>query len=273
MTTFTIPLEDLHLDIIGKAQRGLGLSDEALLAAAGITAAEWDQLQSGDPAAPALAKVAPILGLGASALSASALKTWHPASVALDGLAQFNTVFEDMTVNAYLVWDPATREALAFDSGGDATPLLAYATAHGLAIKLILLTHTHVDHIADLPKLIAATSAPVWVHSAEALPDTHLFEAGKTFELAALRIETRHTHGHSAGGVSFIVHGLAAPLAIVGDALFAGSMGGGKVSYADALATNARHLLTLPDPTVLAPGHGPLTTLGEEKQHNPFIAR
>ena len=64
MSAFTIPLQDLHLDIIGKAQRALGHSDEGLLAAAGISAAERDQLQSGDPAAPALAKIAPVIGRG-----------------------------------------------------------------------------------------------------------------------------------------------------------------------------------------------------------------
>jgi glyoxylase-like metal-dependent hydrolase (beta-lactamase superfamily II) len=68
-----------------------------------------------------------------------------------------------------------------------------------------------------------------------------------------------------------VVEGLARPLAIVGDALFAGSMGGAKVSYADALATNRREIFSLPDATVLAPGHGPLTSVGEEKIHNPFF--
>ena len=89
--------------------------------------------------------------------------------------------------------------------------------------------------------------------------------------MGALRLETRLTSGHSVGGITYVVSGLARPVAVVGDALFAGSMGGGMVSYADALANNRRHILSLPDPTVVCPGHGPLSTVGEEKQHNPFF--
>lgn len=272
-----IPLEDQHLDILGKARRGLSFSDEALLARApAVTSAALAHLDTGATDAPALATLAalaPAVGLSAAALTASALKTWRPAPVALDGLAQFNTTFEDMTVNAYLVWDPATRDAAVFDTGADVTPLLALATSLGLKIRLILLTHTHVDHVANFPRLLAATSAPAWVHPLEPFPGAQPLAPGQSFTLGSLRIETRHTHGHSAGGVTYVIHGLSRPLAIVGDAIFAGSMGGGKVSYADALATNRQHILTLSDATILAPGHGPLTTLAEEKLHNPFVAR
>ncbi len=66
------------------------------------------------------------------------------------------------------------------------------------------------------------------------------------------------------------MRGLARPVAIVGDAIFAGSMGGGKVSYADALATNRKEIFSLPDDTIIAPGHGPMTSVGEEKARNPF---
>ncbi len=74
------------------------------------------------------------------------------------------------------------------------------------------------------------------------------------------------------GGTTFFVRGLDRPVAIVGDSLFAGSMGGGNVSYADAIRNNLEKILTLPDNTVLCPGHGPLTTVGEEKTHNAFFA-
>ena len=72
------------------------------------------------------------------------------------------------------------------------------------------------------------------------------------------------------GGLTYVITGLARPVAIVGDALFAGSMGGGVVSYADALETNRREIFTLPDDTVICPGHGPMTSVAEEKHHNPF---
>jgi glyoxylase-like metal-dependent hydrolase (beta-lactamase superfamily II) len=77
---------------------------------------------------------------------------------------------------------------------------------------------------------------------------------------------------HADGGITYVVRGLAHPVAIVGDAIFAGSMGGGKVSYADALRTTRSEILSLPDETILASGHGPLTTVAEQKAHNPFFA-
>jgi glyoxylase-like metal-dependent hydrolase (beta-lactamase superfamily II) len=85
-------------------------------------------------------------------------------------------------------------------------------------------------------------------------------------------METRLTFGHSPGGITYVVTGLARPIAIVGDSLFAGSMGGGNVSYHDALKNNLEKILTLSDATIICPGHGPMTTVGEEKEHNPFFA-
>ena len=73
------------------------------------------------------------------------------------------------------------------------------------------------------------------------------------------------------GRVTYVIGGLESPVAIVGDAIFAGSMGGGMVSYEDALRTNREKIMTLPDDTVLCPGHGPKTTVGEEKKNNPFF--
>jgi glyoxylase-like metal-dependent hydrolase (beta-lactamase superfamily II) len=85
-----------------------------------------------------------------------------------------------------------------------------------------------------------------------------------------LKIEARLTWGHSRGGTSCYITGLARPVVVVGDALFASSMGGGMISYSDALKTNLDQLFTLPDDTIVCPGHGPLTSIGEEKAHNPF---
>ena len=72
--------------------------------------------------------------------------------------------------------------------------------------------------------------------------------------------------------MTYVVTGLSRPIAIVGDSIFAGSMGGGNVSYHDALQNNADKILSLQDKTIICPGHGPMTTVGEEKQHNPFFA-
>jgi glyoxylase-like metal-dependent hydrolase (beta-lactamase superfamily II) len=111
---------------------------------------------------------------------------------------------------------------------------------------------------------------PVFSCKNEPWLSTQLFDYGTTFQLGELEIETRQTTGHSRGGVTYIIHGLAKPVAIVGDALFASSMGGGVVSFTDALKTNREQIFTLPEDTIICPGHGPMTTVGEEKAHNPF---
>jgi len=266
----SIPLEDSFNDIVGKAQRGLKLTDGDLAARAGISPEAVAKVKGGEPNEDALRKLAPTLNLAADALVQSAKKGWSPPSLQVNGLAQFNTPYEDMTVNSHVAWDPKSKEAVAFDTGADSGPMLQLAKERGLTIKLILLTHTHPDHIADLPRLKKETAAPAHVCNLEPTSGAEGFSAGKSFEVGGLKIETRQTSGHSKGGITFVISGLERPVAVVGDALFAGSMGGGIISWEDALANNRKHIFSLPDDTVLCPGHGPLTSVREEKRNNPF---
>jgi glyoxylase-like metal-dependent hydrolase (beta-lactamase superfamily II) len=269
-----IPLEDNVGDVIGKAQRGLGISDSQLAERAAVAVATIRKLRSGDLAGEAIERVAPLLQLSAAGLRRLSAGDWKPDAVTEpDGLATFNTTYGDMTVNAYLVWDPLTRDAVAFDTGADCSGMLERAQRENLEVKLILLTHAHPDHVADLRRLRKATNAPVYISDLE--PEEGAAEPiaeGKTFEVGALKIEARLTSGHSPGGITYVVMGLALPIAIVGDSMFAGSMGGGNVSYPDALRNNREKILTLPDDTIVCPGHGPLTTVGKEKRDNPFFA-
>jgi hydroxyacylglutathione hydrolase len=177
-----------------------------------------------------------------------------------------------MAVNAYLVWDPASRAAAVFDTGADCTEIVRFANQEKLSVKLILLTHAHSDHVADLPRLREETGGQVFAPARESVPGAETIDEGKRFRLGKLEIDTRLTWGHSRGGMTYVVTGLGRPIAIVGDSLFAGSMGGGNVSYDDALRNNLEKILTLPDETIICPGHGPMTTVGEEKIHNPFFA-
>ena len=268
----TIPLEDFFNDIVGKAMRGLKLSDSDVAQGAGVDAAAVQSLREGTWNAGTARKVAPVLGLGADALIGLGEKTYQPAPVALDGLAQFNTPYEDMTVNSYLAWNPAGNAAVAFDTGADCSAMLALLAEKKLKLAAILLTHTHGDHILELDRLKEKTGAPAFVGDREPIEGAESFAAGRKFSFGGLDIESRLTWGHSLGGITFVVRGLAWPVAIVGDAVFAGSMGGGGVSYADALATNRAQIMTLSDDTILCPGHGPLTTVGEQRTHNPFFA-
>ena len=268
-----IPLEDNVGDIIGKAQRGLGLSDSELAKKAGADLQTIRKLREGDVDEQALLRIAPVLGLASDPLCELAKGEWRPQRIdERDGFAQFNTRYHDMTVNAYLVWDPTSRAAAVFDTGADCTDMLRFASRHKLNVQLILLTHAHPDHIADLPRLREETGADVFAPAREPVSGAEPIDEGKHFHLGNLEIDTRLTWGHSQGGITYVVTGLARPIAIVGDSLFAGSMGGGNVSYQDALQNNLEKILTLPDETIICPGHGPMTTVGEEKRHNPFFA-
>jgi glyoxylase-like metal-dependent hydrolase (beta-lactamase superfamily II) len=124
--------------------------------------------------------------------------------------------------------------------------------------------------VADLPTLEAATGAASYAGENERFHGPQPFAAGRVFRLGNLKIETRRTSGHARGGITYVISGLDRRLAVVGDALFAASMGGGAVSYEEALRTNRKEIFSLPDDTILCPGHGPLTTVGEQKKHNPF---
>ena len=268
-----IPLEDNFADIIGKAQRGLGISDSELAEKARVGPQAIRKLRDGDFDESALVSVAPILGLDGRALRELANDEWHPKKFeGFDGLALFNTDYHGMAVNAYVVWDPARRVAAAFDTGADSKEMVRFAKHHRLDVQLILLTHAHADHVADLPCLREETGADVFTPAREPVPGAEPLEEGKQFRLGNLLIDTRLTWGHSPGGMTYVVTGLARPIAIVGDSLFAGSMGGGNISYRDALRNNLEKILTLPDETIICPGHGPMTTVGEEKKHNPFFA-
>lgn len=267
-----IPLEDCFEDVIGKACRGLGIDDDTLSFLTGEEEQTIASLKQGEFAESGARALCSTLGLHADSLVAMAEKKWAPAPVELAGLRQFNSDYRgEMTVNAYLAWDLETRSAAIFDTGANADELLAAIDKLGLKVEAIFLTHTHHDHIIELDRVRSAVgSPPVYVSERESIAGATAITPGRTFQVGGLGIEARRTAGHSVGGTSFVLSGLARPVAIVGDALFASSMGGGIVSFAEALECNRKELFTLPGDCIVCPGHGPMTTIGEEKAHNPF---
>lgn len=267
-----IPLEDNFTDVIGKAQQGLEISDSDLAEQARLDASMIRKLRRGHYDELALFRVAPVLGLGARALADLAQNEYRPEMRKIDGLAMFNTKYHDMMVNAFLVWDAKSRKAIAFDTGADCRTILDRVKKEKLAVKLILLTHAHPDHIADLARLKKETGAPVYISERETTFGAETISEGHEFNVGALKAKALLTWGHSRGGMTFFVTGLARPIAVVGDSIFAGSMGGGNVSYKEAIKNNLEKILTLPDETIICPGHGPMTTVGEEKLNNPFFA-
>lgn len=272
-----IRIEDNFEDVLMKAAAGLGIGNLDLAERAGIPVERVRALLSGRLLEADLAKVAQPLGLHAPSLLELARRVWRPGALMVNGLNLFNSPYpvpgyEEMTVNCYLVEDPQSGEAVVFDSGADASGVLAAIQKKTLSIKLVLLTHAHGDHVKALDELLAGTgNPPVWIHEREPVKPAATFTPGKRFQLASLEIETRPTDGHSPGGTSYVIRGLEQPVAIVGDSLFCLSQGGARGAYHRALKNNRDQILSLPDETVLCPGHGPLTTVAWEKARNPFF--
>ncbi|MGF1484459.1 MAG: MBL fold metallo-hydrolase [Opitutales bacterium] len=270
-------LEDQYEDVLSKACSGKGIGKRELTAQAGLSDEAVHRAFRGECEPETAHAVAKVLKLHAPSLVRLGEKTPHPQVMPPAGVGAFTTPhpvpgYEEMTVNAYLVWDTSTREAVVFDSGADADPILEVIRSENLSLKYILLTHAHGDHIADLEKLASATGTPpIFINARESAPKAQGMQGGERFEVGNLKITTREISGHSPGGTTFVIEGLEQPVAIVGDAIFACSVGGAGNAWEAALEAIRTQILSLPDDTILCPGHGPLTTVALEKAHNAFF--
>jgi hydroxyacylglutathione hydrolase len=202
---------------------------------------------------------------------------------------------EPFAENSYVVWRVGQTEALVFDPGFDPESILAVLDREGLVLTGILNTHGHVDHIAgnaalkaahpDVPLIIgrndahllsdpeANLSAPFGMPITSP-PADRLVDHGERFALAGLTFEVREIPGHSPGSVIFICDEFSPALVLGGDVLFAGSVGRTDLVGGNGplLLTGIRaKLLTLPEATIVLPGHGPPTTVGREKATNPYV--
>ena len=177
-------------------------------------------------------------------------------------------------VHCYLVWDEITREAALFDTGWDAEPIFKIIDAEQLQLKHLFLTHTHEDHVAGMAA-VRARYPKLFIHTdAKNVPPQHKNRRNDCIQLGSLRITNRETPGHAEDGVIYLVGNFSedAPhVGIIGDTIFAGTLATGFISW-DTLKERVRsEIFTLPPETLLCPGHGPLTTVAEERAHNPFF--
>jgi len=194
--------------------------------------------------------------------------------------------------NCYIVGCKKTREGVVIDPGGCPQRILKAIEESGLTIRYVLNTHCHFDHMGANAEIVAATGAPLALHAAELpllqarggaamfgvpvkespMPDVEL-EPGQVLEMGTLRFQVLHTPGHSPGSVTFYLEEGGA--AFDGDVLFQLGIGRTDLPGGDwnTLMRSIREVLfALPDETVLYPGHGPKTTVGQEKQSNPWAA-
>jgi glyoxylase-like metal-dependent hydrolase (beta-lactamase superfamily II) len=265
-------LEDTHLDVLIKAQKAQGITDRDLIKMAEITVPDLNNLRAGRREPTALERVARTLGLRSESVIALANGTWSAPAVALPAtVLKFTTPFADMTVNHYLVWDPKSLKAVAFDAGTDADPLFAALDRHKLTLEKILLTHSHGDHVLELDRIREKTKAESFAPEAEPLDGSQPVPNALRFKVGALTITAHTVPGHSLGGTVYEVKGLEAPLAVVGDVIFAGSVGGIRSRYRPALEAIRAGVLSLTPDTILLPGHGPVTTVSHELSQNPFF--
>src|SRR3954471_4899704 len=177
--------------------------------------------------------------------------------------------------NAYVVGDRPGGSAVLIDAGGPPEPLLAAIERHRLTVTHALVTHHHHDHVAHLEDLRRRLDVPVLAHPQEADKLDHAdgtLGDGDVVESGELRIEAIHTLGHTGGMLSFVANGQEC---FTGDTLFAGSVGGvrttGSTSFEDLRFSIMERLLALDDAVVLNPGHIGHTTVGRERETNPFI--
>jgi len=271
-------LEDHLGDIIRKARLMTNVSAAAAAKAAGLSEPELSALEDSGTFSkpPNFNTLANVIGINPVKLESIA-NGWLPAKKDLGGWQHFRvftTSGDGLGVNCYLAWDETTRAAALFDTGFDARLILDTVAKEKLLLRDIFITHSHHDHVAALVDVrTALPQARVHSQSKKAPADQRL-KADETFGIGGLKISHRETPGHAADGVTYLISQWpknAPTLAIVGDTIFAGSMGRGNDSWTVARQKVREHILSLPPETLLCPGHGPLTTVGEEQAHNPFF--
>lgn len=198
-----------------------------------------------------------------------------------------------LQTNCYVLGDSDSEEAVIIDAGDDAELISHYVNKQELKPKAILATHCHFDHILGVKELRKIFPVPFYIHREDLLLLESMQESARSFlglelpppekpegfvgegdfiEMGNQRIKILHTPGHSPGGVSFVTEDSV----FTGDALFFGSIGrtdGPGGSFETLVASITKKLFTLPDETIVYPGHGPKTSIGVEKRANPFVGQ
>jgi len=265
-----LPVEDLFEDVVAKAQKGLGVTHRQLASALDLPLEAVRKLGEGSLPPAALAALAETLRLSRPGLERHHQGRWEAPAVELGAVRVFAEPFFEGVVNAYVV--PTAEGDLIFDAGLEGRELLRFLRERERAPAALFMTHLHRDHTGGLGALMEAfPGLRVFVPEGEAGAPEGARPVPRNSRWGAIEVEARSTPGHSPGGTTYVFQGEKAPVAVVGDALFAGSVGGCAGAYQTALAAIRSQILSLPAKTLLLPGHGPATTVGHESQWNPFF--
>ena len=194
--------------------------------------------------------------------------------------------------NCSVIGDEISREAIVIDPGDDVSKIIAILERNQLSVKMIVITHAHIDHIGGAEKLRASTGAPVYMHEADKILSDRLdmqaewlgietpndpgidqpAREGDIIRAGSVEAHVLHTPGHTPGSISLYLP--VESKVIAGDTLFQGSIGRTDLPGGDTaqIGRSIRgKLYTLPEDTIVFPGHGETTSIGEEKRHNPFV--
>lgn len=275
-------LEDEFGDVIGKARRGLGLTTAELARLTGVPEVEIERFEAykADPTDAQVVALAQVLTLRPEPLRELARKAWQPepAVLAWPGWEVHAMTLRDstgFTSNTYLLWNLPGGEVLIVDPGFEPGTVRKAVTTLGLSPRYVAVTHGHHDHVGAAREIADHYQIPALIgeQDLELVPGrdrgalTKVRE-GQRFALGSGEFRVLDAPGHTAGGRCYLVPGAC----FVGDTLFAASIGrtfGGPPDYPIHLATIRGKVLALPPETRLFPGHGPPTTVGEEREHNP----
>ncbi|MEK9630113.1 MAG: MBL fold metallo-hydrolase [Nitrospinota bacterium] len=271
-----MPLEDELGDILQKARDGKDWSRSDLVKATDLQDNDLQKIESYQltPDDADVLKLAQALDLDGPALIDIAKEQWEPEAPAYDpdfDLVTLNVFMGEYPVNCFLVRCKETGETAVVDTGANPKTIIAKAKEMGVRPSKILLTHAHPDHAGGLGQLSSAFECPTYIDHKEPKPSGSsnfiVVKEGDEITLGKLKINCLETPGHTLGGVSYLIN----KTLISGDVIFAGSMGRANSSWSDLFDSITKKVLRLPDDTAIHPGHGPATTVGQEKKHNPFF--
>jgi len=252
------PLEDDLFYVWRKALRGNGMDIAGLAQRCGVEPTAIEALISGQAEPALIAAAVRVLGLQADPIIRHS--SYRPQVPHIHGVMRLQLPFEGDWVNAWLIRDE--DQTLLFDAGFERDSARTVLQTMGIAPLDLFITHDHRDHVGGVPGL-----RPL-------VKKHHEVSHGQTLRMGALEIKCIDLSGHCLPTFGFVISGLSKKLCVVGDALFAGSIGGcaDPFTYQMALRNLQHHVMSLDDDVILLPGHGPATTVGQEKRGNPFVA-
>jgi hydroxyacylglutathione hydrolase len=260
-------LYDLPRDVVFKALRGLGMEAGDAASQARIPLADVLAVGSRRARVDLEEKLGPVLGLDPGALAG--LRDYRPELPPCEGLEQVELPFGDESVNVWILRRDGT--VLIVDAGFGPLDLAAALDARGIDRCHLLVTHGHRDHVGGIAAVRRRLES---FHAPGALEGAAAAKPGRTLRIGPFDIGVCDLRGHHPQAVGYRVDGLPRPLLAVGDALFAGSMGGcpNPEAFRLAMRTLRESVLPLAPGTILLTGHGPGSTLAQELGHNPFLA-